>query len=230
MAAPDPRQPGGGYDALVGGLHTVAAMVAHPGRSSGIQVALSPLGARALLGLPAGELASLDLHADVLLGRLPDELQCRLRAAKSWSGRFAACDEVLLRHARLDEQPPRGRSRLAAALDSGGAVSIETLAREVGWSSRHLGGRFNQEIGLTPKAAARVVRFDFARRRLMRRAACGRQPALADLAAAGGYYDQAHLNRDFRAFAGCSPLKWLTDEFRNVQANPSRPVPGLTYD
>ena len=42
--------------------------------------------------------------------------------------------------------------------------------------------------------------------------------ALADLAADCGYFDQAHLAREFRALAGCPPSQWLAEEFRNVQA------------
>ena len=51
----------------------------------------------------------------------------------------------------------------------------------------------------------------------MRRVSEGRSPALADLAVAGGYYDQAHLAREFRGLAGCPPSRWLAEEFRNVQ-------------
>jgi Helix-turn-helix domain len=64
----------------------------------------------------------------------------------------------------------------------------------------------------------RVVRFDRARRLLQRRVATAGQPELAALAAACGYYDQAHLAREFRALAGCPPSRWLAEEFRNVQA------------
>ena len=64
------------------------------------------------------------------------------------------------------------------------------------------------------------MRFDRARRLLQRRVVAGGTPALADLAAAGGYYDQAHLAREFRELAGCAPSRWLAEEFRNVQAGP----------
>jgi transcriptional regulator GlxA family with amidase domain len=96
---------------------------------------------------------------------------------------------------------------------------VAELARETGWSARHLDNRFRAEIGLTPKAAARVIRFDRARRMLMRRVGAGGPPALADLAAAGGYYDQAHLAREFRGLAGVPPSRWLAEEFRNVQVH-----------
>jgi len=84
---------------------------------------------------------------------------------------------------------------------------------------------------LTPKAAARVIRFDRARKLLVRNLASATADAgyrlahhrlapyrLADLAADCGYFDQAHLAREFRALAGCPPSQWLAEEFRNVQA------------
>ena len=58
VAHPDPGQPPGEFGTLLGGLHSVPALITHAGAQSGIQVALRPLGARALLGLPAGELAA----------------------------------------------------------------------------------------------------------------------------------------------------------------------------
>ena len=93
------------------------------------------------------------------------------------------------------------------------------LAAGTGWSERHLTSRFRAEIGLTPKAAARVIRFDRARKLLVRNLT-GASPEyrLADLAADCGYFDQAHLAREFRVLAGCPPSQWLAEEFRNVQA------------
>src|SRR4029077_17747240 len=86
--------------------------------------------------------------------------------------------------------------------------------------------RFRAEIGLAPKAAARVIRFDRARNLLVRRldgatahgATADRGYPLAGPAADCGYFDQAHLAREFRALAGCPPSQWLAEEFRNVQA------------
>jgi AraC-like DNA-binding protein len=219
---PDARRAPSTYRTLVGGLHTTPALITHPGRQSGIQVALRPLGARALLGLPAGELAGIDLDAGEILPAAR-ELHERVRAAGTWAQRFAVLDEVLSRpvppHDPVSPEVARAWRRL---LDSGGRAPVAGLAREVGWSARHLGGRFQTEIGLAPKAAARVVRFDRARRLLAGRAAAlaasGGPLRLAALAAECGYFDQAHLARDFRALAGCSPTRWLADEFRFVQA------------
>ena len=101
---------------------------------------------------------------------------------------------------------------------SRGAVSVADLAAETGWSARHLAEQFRAETGLSPKAGARVVRFDWARRRLLRRQAEGARVVLAEFAAECGYYDQAHLARDFRDLAGCPPSVLLAEELRNVQA------------
>src|SRR6516165_6986384 len=96
-AHPDPGQPAGEFGTLLGGLHSAPALITHAGAQSGIQVALRPLGARALLGLPAGELAELDVPAEAVLGGVCAELRDRVRAAAGWPERFAVLDELLLR-------------------------------------------------------------------------------------------------------------------------------------
>ena len=226
-AHPDPRQSPGSYRTLVGGLHTASALITHPGRQSGIQLAVSPLGARALLGMPAGELASIDVEGSAVLGPLADRIADRLQAAGDWPARFAVLDQMLA--SRLAAGPPSCRADGVSAevsqawrrlLAVGGRCEVSRLAAETGWSDRHLRDRFRDETGLTPKAAARVIRFDRARRLLQHRAAAAGMalPGLADLAADCGYYDQAHLAREFRDLAGCPPSAWLAEEFLNVQA------------
>ena len=237
-AHPDPGQPGGRYDTLVGGLHTAPALITHDGRQSGIQVAMSPLGARALLGVPAGDLLSLDVEGADVLGPLAAEISERLRDGADWPRRFEILNELLLDRALasadaagIEPGAVPGISREVryawqALLRSGGRIGVAQLAADTGWSDRHLRAKFRLEIGLTPKAAARVIRFDRARRRLARRVRAGGAADLAELAAHGGYYDQAHLDREFGALAGCAPTAWLAQEFRSVQAAPDQLVAG----
>jgi AraC-like DNA-binding protein len=254
-AHPDPATSPGRYDTLIGGLHTSPALITHEGRQSGIQVALNPCGARRLLGLPAGELASVDVDGTEILGPLANELHERIRAAADWPERLAILDNLLLR--RLDQPahplPPEVLHAWRQLVGSGGTALVSDVAHEVGWSDRYLARHFRTEIGLTPKTAARVVRFDRTRRLLQRRAsplaagdlsdrlrrhagtlAAGdlserllqreaapsdttRGPNLAGVAAECGYYDQAHLAREFRSLAGCPPSRWLAEEFGNFQ-------------
>lgn len=84
-------------------------------------------------------------------------------------------------------------------LASQGQVRVERLAAEVGWSRKRLWSRFRSQVGLTPKHAARLIRFDHAAHRLT----AGHDPVL--VAAESGYVDQSHLNRDVAAFAGLTP-------------------------
>ncbi len=231
MAAhPDPRQPPGSYDTLLGGLHTTPALITHDGRQSGIQLALSPLGARALLGVPAGELANWDGDATAVLGSFAAELRERVLARGSWPERFAVIDELLGRRAAAGADAARARVRPEVGhawrrlRQTRGTVPVAELAAETGWSARHLNSLLRAEVGLAPKAAARVFRFDHARRLITRAARsagaagfAGSGATLADLAAECGYYDQAHLAREFREMAGCPPTRWLAEEFRFVQ-------------
>ena len=230
-AHPDPAQAPGRYDGLVGGLHTRPALIAHPGRQAGIQLALTPAGARALLGVPAGALASVDVPVADLLGVAGRELVDRVRAAPDWPARFAAVEHVLR---RLDpaggEAAPELREAWRLTTASGGRLRVADLARQVGWSARHLGERFRAETGLSPKEAARVVRFDRARRALAARVGRGRAADLAGLAVAAGYADQAHLTREWRAFSGLPPTRWLAAELGFVQDGTAGGAPGSAHD
>ena len=234
-AHPDPGQPPGEFGSLLGGLHSAPALITHEGAQSGIQLALKPLGARALLGLPAGELADLDVPAEAVLGRrVRRAAGPRAVAAPGWPERFAIVDEMLL---RADDRAgrhgagrggarTRGRLGLGAAAGlSGGTVRIADLAAQTGWSGRYLAARFRTEIGLTPKAAARVVRFSRARCSAARerRGRGPRAPAWPAWPPACGYFDQAHLAREFRSLAGCPPSQWIAEEFETSKPPPPWP-------
>ena len=106
-------------------------------------------------------------------------------------------------------------------VSSDGAVPIGLLARQAGWSHKHLITKFRQQIGLTPKTAARLLRFEHAWRQLS-----GGEPAHWDrLAADGGYADQSHLIREFREFTGGTPADFLA---RSIPAAPREPAsPGV---
>lgn len=81
------------------------------------------------------------------------------------------------------------------------------MADRVGWSRRHLTTQITAEFGIGPKDAGQVLRFDRARKMMT-----AGHTLLTDIAAACGYADQSHLNREFRALAGTSPRQWLSDD------------------
>ncbi|HEX4091431.1 MAG TPA: helix-turn-helix domain-containing protein [Trebonia sp.] len=226
-AHPDPGQPAEVYDTLLGGLHTSPALVSHQGRWSGVQLGLTPLGARTLLGLPAGQLAHWDAEATDVVGAFAAELRELVVQQPTWAGRFAVLDRLLERRAAEAEADRRDTVRPEVGYawrrlrQTRGGVGVAGLAAETGLSARRLGALFQAEIGLAPKEAGRVIRFTHARRQIERAAAGGPGATLARLAAECGFYDQAHLAREFRALAGCPPSQWLAEEFRFVQASPA---------
>ena len=87
---------------------------------------------------------------------------------------------------------------------SGGTVPIAQLAEEVGWSHKRLIARFRHQLGLRPKTAARLVRFEGVLRRLDER----RGLDWGQIAREAGYADQAHLIRDFHQFTGATPTEF----------------------
>ncbi|HKJ11018.1 MAG TPA: helix-turn-helix domain-containing protein [Ornithinimicrobium sp.] len=214
---------------VLGGLHTTAAWVDQPGRWRGIQVALHPLGARRLFGLPAAALPVTSWDARELLGSQLEEVHANLAAATSWSARYAVVTEFLT--ARLaTEQGGVVRPEVTEAwrcLARGrGRARVAELAHHVGYSRRRLTDVFRAETGLSPKTAARLMRFDAARRAVALRSALGRPLDIAEIAVDNGYYDHAHLVREFTEFAGLGPTLWLREEFPNVQAGAAAQASG----
>jgi AraC-like DNA-binding protein len=211
LRMPDAAQRGGRFTALVSGLQEAPAIVRRESSFDGVHVFFKALGVRAILGAPGNELASRGIELSDLWGRAAADLVDQLRAARTWSGRFALLDKALLHALTPIEQPvPLSWAWRELAVSHGGG-SVERLAREIGWSRQHFTQRFHSELGVTPKTAARIFRFERACW-LMKQA---RMP-LGVVAAACGYSDQAHMTRDWHALAGCSPRAWIASELPHL--------------
>jgi AraC-like DNA-binding protein len=224
---PDPAAAPARHWTMIGGLHTRPATIEHDGNQHGIQLDVSPLGARMLLGRPAADLAEQVVALDEVLGPLAIELHERLSASDSWSSRFAVLQELLRRRvARLDAPVvPRSELRWAWNQLCAGATGVEALADELGWSRRHLSAQFRDEFGISPRTMMRIVRFDHARRLL---GTGGPQRLqLAEVAHRSGYADQSHLSREWVRLAGASPTAWRSEEeFPSVHDDVPLPVAG----
>ncbi|MEV0264746.1 helix-turn-helix domain-containing protein [Streptomyces sp. NPDC050617] len=210
-------------DIVVGGLHHGPAYVVQPAYETGIQLAVHPLAARALLGLPAAELTGqLVTHGTDVLGRDAADLRRRLAEAPGWDARFAALAGYLETQLATHGDRPQPRPEVAEAWTwlarHRGAGTLRGLAAHVALSERRLSTLFRAETGATPKQAARLMRFEHAKASIVRATAAGDGPDLARMAAACGYYDHSHLVRDFHQYTGLSPSAWLAEECRNIQA------------
>jgi AraC-like DNA-binding protein len=198
------------------------------GLGQGVELMLSPLVAGRLLGLPGGELGNRSVDLDQLPGGWLGRLRDRLAEAPGWPARFALLDRAIgARLAGTAEPDPRLDWAWQRLADTHGRVGIGQLAAEVGWSRRHFATVFQREIGLAPKMAARVLRFQraYADGGIGSGGGGGSgdvggsngggsadggwaDGGWAAVAARCGYYDQAHLIRDFREFAGATPTEF----------------------
>jgi AraC-like DNA-binding protein len=176
-----------------------------------LQLRLSPVVAHAVLGATSqlgGQLVALD----DLWGRDAVRAQEQLRTAGSWDERFAIAETVLARrHDPRRVVDPEVAFCWTQMVASRGRGRVERLAAEVGWSRKRLWSRFRSQVGLTPKRAAELVRFDQATHRL----AAGHSPAR--VAAESGYVDQSHLHREVVAFAGVTPAAVPASPFLAVE-------------
>jgi AraC-like DNA-binding protein len=188
-------------DSFATGLRDEPAITERSGWQAGIHVELTPLAAYALFGMPMRELAHGLVDLPALLGKDAARLADRLASTRRWPDRLALLQTQLAERISRGPQPAPAVAwawqQLRAA---NGRIRIQHLVEQSGLSHRHLVAQFTEQIGLTPKAVARVLRFEHSLA-LLSRPATG----LAQVAVAAGYYDQAHLNREFRALAGCSP-------------------------
>lgn len=188
--------------AFVMGAHGAATVLEGDCAPSYVEVRLAPLGAYQLLGLPMDTLSGQIMDLVDVVGADGRRLVERLRETSSWQRRFALLDQFLLRRLVGGPRPsPEVAWTWQRLVASGGAVPIGRLAADVGWSNKHLITRFRRQVGLRPKTAARLVRFDRVWRQLDER----RPLDWGKVAAEIGYADQAHLIREFRQFTGTTP-------------------------
>ncbi|APE36755.1 AraC family transcriptional regulator [Nocardia mangyaensis] len=216
----DPRQSPDSFRCVLSGLQATPALISHNGFQEGVAIELTPLGSRVLFGMPASELWDLSIECSAAQATLGDQLANAVQSQSDWPSRFAACDRALLAAVRTESvTAPELTWAWRALVGTGGTCEITPLAERIGWSRQHLTRKFTAEFGASPKLAARIIRFERARRML---ADVPSYVSIAQVAAACGYYDQAHLNRDFVELAGCAPTTWLAEEIPSVQ-DPAAP-------
>jgi AraC-like DNA-binding protein len=207
------------------------SIVAGPGFGSGgearvrgenvecVQVRLSPVIARAVLGVSPSDLDGAVVSLGDLWGREASRIREQLGDVSSWQDRFALTDALLARrHGAGPPVDPEVAWAWHRIVGSRGLARVDGLAAEVGWSRKRLWSRFRSQLGLPPKRAVKLVRFDHAAHRLVAGESAAR------VAADAGYADQSHLHRDVMAFTGSTPAAVAGEPFLAVDdiAWPSR--------
>ncbi len=214
------RDPAG----LVVGMYDRGTTATHEGRMWSAQLQLGPLAARRLLGVPLSEFRNTTLDAGDLFGRSARGLAERLAETPTWDGRFALIAAYLRDHSAHADSDPVVAAAVRRLHTTRGSVPIADLAADAGWSRRHFSRRFADQVGLSPKSYAALSRFTAALT-LLTRADETHTPDLARIADTLGYYDQSHLTRDFRRFAGTTPGHLVRSDMSHSSKTASPPHP-----
>lgn len=209
---PNSIQPPSTFTALVSGLQHAPAIVRQDRDALGLHIFIKPLAVRAILGIASTGISSLVLSLSELWGKRAGDLVDMLLAVDDWQQRFAILDLAFiskLAPGGVNSEVSRAWERLSR---SHGSLPVQELADRAGYSRRHFSELFREGTGVTPKMAARLFRFEYACRLI-----ADKRLALANVAASSGYYDQAHLTREWDALAGCSPEAWIARELPFLQ-------------
>jgi AraC-like DNA-binding protein len=161
--------------------------------------------AAAVLGVPITEITDRHVSIDALWGSSGQSMRERLLDADEPMAVLRALEQELAsRLARPLLIHPAVAHALADPLRGWGFTRISNVQRHSGYSPRHFISLFRSAVGLTPKHYYRIKRFMTA----LQTMAGGAGSSLAETAASAGYADQAHLTREFRAFAGITPTQY----------------------
>jgi AraC-like DNA-binding protein len=191
--------------AFLHGVHDRFAVMEGDCAPSYLEIVMAPLGAYKLLGRPVAELGAGVVDVEAVYGADGRRLLTSIREHSTWAERFAAVDSFLLRAARHGPCPAPEVSRAWHLLRAtGGTMAIRDIVADVGWSHKHLIAKFTEQVGLPPKAVARLTRCE----RVLARTRKGPIDRWSQVAADAGYADQPHLIRDFREFAGTTPANY----------------------
>lgn len=187
-----------------------------PGESIGmLGIRLEPATACTLLGVPAFELTNRRLDLSVCWGSEAGRLLESLATAVNDRQRIEVCERELLQRLCVSgyERDELVEAVVGRIQRRSGDISMDELERLSGYSARHLERRFRQRVGVSPKLFGRIIRF----RRIFDELTADGPAEWVRIALDRGFYDQSHLIRDFRQFAGCTPTQFLA-----TQSNLSR--------
>jgi len=188
--------------AVLGGAHDDHFAIDTAEQRRIVGVSFKPGGAYPFFAPPSDAIGAAHVELDALWGRDGAVLRERLLEAPTPAAALRTLEAVLLARAvRPLERDPA----LAYALDAlDGPARIGDVTDRLGMSPKRFLRRFSAEVGLTPKRFARVRRF----RRVLGAVERGRAVEWAQVALDCGYFDQAHMIHDFRAFSGINPTAY----------------------
>lgn len=213
------------YQAFVVGVGSRPLIVEHESVQQCIEIELLPWVANKLFNGASTELSSsgvVDLKD--IWGKEVTLMLEQLGEISSWQRRFALVDQLLSKRLNNSNQAIRVEIQWAwKQLErQGGCIPIRHLAKMLGWSDRHFATCFREQIGITPKAAARHIRFARAHKLLTG----SDHYSLSEIATICGYSDQSHFTHEFHSFSGCSPVVYQQAHFSEILGTPGNIIKG----
>jgi AraC-like DNA-binding protein len=192
-------------DAFAAGPHLHPALSRSNGSQAGMHVFLPLATLRRLLAVPMDRLIDQVVPMNAVIGACWRDLGAQLCAANDSLSRAALLEAALA--ARLAAAPPLGRQQAHALrlLRERPDQDIAEIARDIGWSRKHLASRVRDAVGVGPRCFRRLLRFQTLTGMIARDAG---PPHWAQLACDAGYCDQSHMIRDFHAFSGLTPQSY----------------------
>ena len=196
-----------------------------------IVIRFTPVGAHLFLKTPMDLLADRTIELEEIDGPWARVFETRVEATRGWEARLNLVERLIAERITAARPPSaalmQSWQRLMRAPNT---TDLALLSSESGCSRRHLIAQFHAHFGMAPKTIARIRRFNLAVEEMNRlgRDAVGQKggepyPDLdrdsrraakldtpwVDVALQCGYYDQAHFIKEFRAFAGVTPVEFL---------------------
>ncbi len=211
------------------GLHNRHQLTQAFGERHFMVVRFTPIGAHLFLRLPMYAIANEAVDLEQINPTFARVLVSRVGVAKSWVDRFAAVESLIAERVAQVQIPASTGLAWRRLVAADGRVALGSVAAELDCSHRTLIANFRTCVGFPPKTIARLLRFNRVARELDHLSSTrANEPAgkpsieaepaderlvravrWTDLAADCGYFDQAHLIKDFRAFAGSNPTAFL---------------------
>lgn len=158
---------------------------------------------RNFLPFPATEITDYVLDSDLIYGSLVKVQREQLISLGDPQSMFRSLEKFFLQLGGGNLNTSTQQACVSFALDqlvaNPGMVVLNQLTSRIGYSQKHFISLFKEQVGITPKAYARILRFQRALAEIKD------EPDWTNVALEAGYYDQAHFVNDFKHFSGLSP-------------------------
>jgi AraC-like DNA-binding protein len=189
------------------GVWTRRFLFEYPARVRLVGVHFKPWGMSPFVDMPATELRDRWVPVDAVWQRSLDRIRNQVGDIASTTGTLRVVEEEL--RSRLAWAPSHGLDLVqhtgARLAISHGVIPVGALTDAAWVSGNHLAKQFKAHVGVTPKRVARIYRFA----RLILSVNALRPIDWSELAQTAGYFDQAHLSREFKDFTGHTPTEYL---------------------